>query len=77
MKSYIIDRIEDGIAVLECIKGSKEIIEIPRKALPKGAREGQVLCQNADGYIIDHEATAKRRSQMRERLNRLLKKEQN
>jgi len=74
MKTYIIDRIEDGIAVLECLEGSKEVIEMPRKTLPKGVKEGQVLCQDESGYTIDHEATAKRRTQMRERLNRLLKK---
>ena len=72
---YIIDRIEDGIAVIECSDGDEiTTIELPRKALPKGAREGHVLQKHGDNYTVDYEATNQRRAQLRERLNRLLKK---
>jgi len=71
--NYIIDRIEDGIAVLEC-QVTNEIIEVPRKALPKGAREGQLLQKDGDGFAIDKTATERRRQEMRARLDRILKK---
>lgn len=36
----IVDRIEDGIAVLE---GDDGVVEVPASWLPRGAREGSVL----------------------------------
>ena len=72
MTTYIIDRIEDGIATLET--GEGEILHLPKKALPKGAREGHVLQKDGEVFTIDHEATNQRRQQLRERLNKLLKK---
>ena len=81
MTTYIIDRIEDGIAVLECLDtdlGNRdEMLELPRAALPKGVREGQVLRKDGDGFTIDYEATQKRRDNMRSRLDKLLKKDKN
>jgi len=71
--TYIIDRIEDGIAVLEC-QATKEIIELPRKALPRGAREGQMLLKEEDGFVIDKAGTQKRKDEMRARLDRILGK---
>jgi len=71
--TYIIDRIEDGIAVLEC-HVSGEIIELPKKALPKGAREGQMLQKDGDGFVIDKAGTQKRKEEMQARLDRILKK---
>ena len=72
-KGYIIDRIEDGIAVLECLE-TNEIIEMPRNQLPKGCREGLMLQKEGDSYTIDHHATKKRRENMQSRLEKLLKK---
>jgi len=69
---YIIDRIEDGIAVLENKSG--EIIELPRKDLPKGAREGQCLIKEGEGYAIDRAGTEKRKAEMKARLDRILGK---
>jgi len=69
---YIIDRIEDGIAVIESKSG--EIIELPKTALPKGAREGQCLIKKGDGYIIDKAGTEKRKAEMRSRLDKILGK---
>lgn len=69
---YIIDRIEDGIAVIESKSG--EVIELPKNALPKSAREGQCLIKEGDGYIIDKAATEKRRAEMRSRLDKILGK---
>jgi len=69
--THIIDRIEDGIAVLEC-KATGEIIELPKSALPKSAREGHMLAKDGDTYVIDREATQKRRDEMKARLEKIL-----
>ena len=71
MTSFIIDRIEDGIAVLEC-QTTGDIIEIPKSDLPKTAREGHVLMKDGDGYAIDREATQRRRDNIRSRLEKIL-----
>ena len=67
--NYIIDRIENGIAVIEY---EDKIFEIPKSKLPKGAKEGHVLIKNGDLYVIDHDLTNKRRSSIKNRLEKLL-----
>jgi len=74
--TYLIDRIEGGIAVLEAVT-TNEIIEVPKENLPKTAREGHVLRKDGDTYTIDREATNKRREQLRERLENILKRSEN
>ena len=69
--THIIDRIEDGIAVIEC-KATGEIIELPKSAMPKGAREGQMLLKDGDTFTINREATQRRRDEMRARLEKIL-----
>ena len=69
--NYIIDRIEAGIAVLEC-QSTGAILEIPKSALPKKVREGQVLLKSGEEYIIDLEATEQRRLNIKKRLEKLL-----
>jgi len=71
--NYVVDRIEDGIAVLECIQ-TNEVIEMPRGELPKGCREGLMLQKGSGGYAIDQEATKKRREMIQSKLDRLLKR---
>ena len=71
--TYVIDRIEDGIAVLECME-TQEIIEIPQDRLPRGCREGQLLQKDGEAYTIDHAATNKRKENMQSRLDAILKK---
>ena len=71
--TYVIDRIEDGIAVLECMT-TDEIIELPKEALPKTAREGHIVIRDGDTFTIDREATQRRREQIRERLERILRR---
>jgi len=72
--TYIIDRIEDGIAVLEC-QTTYEIIEVPKSDLPKTAREGHVLVKAGDFFAIDREATQKRRDDLKRRLEKILGRE--
>jgi len=72
--TYIIDRIEAGIAVLEC-QYTYEIIEIPKSELPKTAREGHVLTKMEGFFVIDREETQKRRDDLKRRLERILGRE--
>jgi hypothetical protein len=70
---WVIDRIEDGVAVLENTETGEES-ERPKKELPKGAKEGQVLTDDgvAGGSLrIDKEETAARSARIRERFERL------
>lgn len=66
----IIDRLEDGFAVLEL--EDETTVNIPLENAPVGAREGAVV-EYADGAIlsIDEEATAERAARLRARLERL------
>jgi len=71
---YIVDRIEDRIAILECCETETEL-EVKKSVLPKGVREGDVL-NLVDGiYSIDREATEKMRNDIRARLDRLFHNE--
>ena len=67
---YIIDRIESGIAVCNCM-ATGEDIEIPASELPPRSKEGDVLAKNDDGYVYDAELTAQRRANLTDRMNRL------
>jgi len=55
----IIDRFEEGFAI--CEKDGMELIKISRDLLPETAKEGDVVVAFGDGYIIDSDATEKRR----------------
>lgn len=65
----IIDRIEDGFAVVELDGG---VCSIPLSDAPAGVREGQVV-KVEDGRIVsvDEEATARRAAAMHSRFQRL------
>ena len=67
--NYIIDRIENGIAVLE---SQDEMLEVPKSMLPKEAKEGHVLFKDGESYVIDWDLTNKRRSDIKNRLEKLL-----
>ena len=72
--TYVIDRIEAGIAVLEC-QATSEVIEISKNLLPKTAREGHVVTKAGDIYTINREATQKRRDDLKRRLEKILGRE--
>lgn len=63
---YIIDRLEDGIAV--CENELKKLISIPKDKLPEGLREGDVLEEQGGVFSRSDEDTARRRSEMRKKL---------
>jgi hypothetical protein len=66
----VIDRIENGIAVVE---DGGRMTEIPLAELPKGAKEGSVLKKTKDGYELDLQTEAEMRKKLAERTRRLFK----
>ena len=70
MMHYIIDRIESGIAVCNCMTTGEDI-EIPVSELPPRSKEGDVLIKSDSGYVFDAELTAQRRANLTDRMNRL------
>lgn len=67
----IIDRIEDGVAVLLPQPDEKYPIHWPTGHLPKGAREGSVLIITME---VDHDETHKRQQKARDLIQRLKNK---
>lgn len=69
---YVIDRIENDIAILEEIN-TKEIVELNIKELPNDIEEGKVLIKVDDNYLIDEEEKIIREKEISERFKNLLK----
>lgn len=67
---YIIDRIEDNIAILEQ-QDTKEFINISTNILPNGIKEGMILSIINNTYTIDIKATEKREKEVLEKFKRL------
>lgn len=61
---WVIDRMEGDLAVIEVAEG--KTVNIPRTALPEGAKEGSVL-----RIAIDREEEARRRKKIRSLFDRL------
>lgn len=69
----IVDRTENGIAILE--KEDLSHIEVALTDLPKGTKEGSVVIQNEDGsYSLDLNEEEARRKRMLELQKNLFKK---
>ncbi|MBQ6019025.1 MAG: DUF3006 domain-containing protein [Clostridia bacterium] len=58
----IIDRIENGYAVLEI--GENRFDTVPVSVLPKGAREGSVLAERNGVYTLDAAAEKARKKRL-------------
>ena len=63
---YIIDRLEEGIAV--CENELKKLISIPRDQLPDGSKEGDVLEELEGRFSRSDQETEARRKAMRKKL---------
>lgn len=63
---YIIDRLEEGIAV--CENELKKLISIPKDLLPDGLKEGDVLEEQEGRLLRDEQGTEARRKEMRKKL---------
>lgn len=68
----VVDRVENGIAVIENENG--DLFRLPLSELPEGVREGSVLVHNCEGYALDMLATEERRKKNAERTRSLFKK---
>ena len=69
---YIIDRLEEGIAV--CENELKKLISIPKDQLPDGSKEGDVLEELEGRFSRSDEETEARRKEMRKNLMDLFEK---
>ena len=70
---YIVDKIENDIAVLEN-KDTREIINVDISYLPSLIKEGSILKYDGSKYYIDNELEMKRRQDLLERFKRLRNK---
>lgn len=66
---YVIDRIEEGIAVL--VRDSGEKMEVPLSGLPAGAHEGSCLRPCERGFALDEGEEAMRKRRIERKLNAL------
>lgn len=66
MLQYIIDHFEEKYAI--CEDENKEMIQIPKKELPPGAKEGDILCACSGILHLDESSTSERRSQIRRKM---------
>lgn len=69
---YTVDRIEEGIAVLE--KEDLTHISISVENLPQGVKEGSILIFDGVNYIIDTVSEGERRKSVLEKQNLLFKR---
>ena len=73
MPRWIIDRIENGIAVLESVEGANTIYH-PVTDLPNSAREGMALINDGQVFLPDESEEAYTRSRrIKEKFERLKK----
>ena len=66
---YVIDRIEEGIAVL--VRDSGEKMEVPLSDLPSGAHEGSCLRPCERGFALDEGEETTRKRRIERKLNSL------
>ena len=69
---YIIDRIEDNIAILEN-QETKEMIDIDINELPVNIKEGNVLIYENKKYYIDVNLEQERKKNILEKFQKLRK----
>lgn len=69
MKKFIIDRLEDSKAVLECENG--DIVTLEKTSLPKNVKEGDVLFFEEGSYFLNADETEQRRQKIKNLMNSL------
>ncbi len=67
----IVDRLEDDVAVIETDTVS---LTLPRSSLPSDVREGDILAETVQGYVVLEEETHRRREELVARTRRIIKK---
>lgn len=68
---YIVDRIEENIAV--CEDENKKMVDIEIDKLPIGVKEGDIIKQLKGKYIIDKETRKERKKNIQKRMDNLWK----
>jgi len=71
---YIVDRIESGIAICNCMS-TGETMEIKASELPPKTKEGDILAKDGGKYVYDEELSQKRLARLRERVDRLFERQ--
>ena len=69
-QNWVIDRIEEGWAVLEC-SGTLESINVLVSNLPPGIKPGVTVVKLKNGWIINEADTADRAARIHKRFNRI------
>lgn len=69
---YAVDRIENGIVILENIE-DKSIKEESVRKLPIGIKEGDVVSYNSFTYVLDKKEKEERIKRISEKMQRLRK----
>lgn len=69
---YIVDRIENNIAILEN-KKTKEMIDVDINILPPNIHEGAILIFKDNKYIINQDLEIERKKSILEKFNCLRK----
>lgn len=67
---WVVDRFEGGFAVCQDME-SKEMRDVPRAELPEGVREGSVLLQEKDLWVLDEEDAKARSERIRKKMDDL------
>lgn len=71
---YIVDRIEDNVAVLEN-KETKKITDVSLSLLPKDIKEGNVLKYENNTYILDKKEEEERKKAILTKFEKLKNKD--
>lgn len=73
MTMYIVDRLEEMLAVIEVTESddTTRYIKVNRDQLPSNVQEGDMLLNNDDVWQIDVQATQQRREKMKQRFRKL------
>lgn len=69
-KEYTIDRFENELAVCED-RNTKEMVNIPRKNLPEGIKEGSILKYKDGKYTIDLNKEKEVSDRIKEKMDKL------
>lgn len=69
---FVIDRIEEGIAVI--LDDKNKTFKIRSNEIEGNVRDGAVVVNDNNRWTVDDEETNKRKEAMRARLNRLFNK---
>ena len=68
--SWVIDRIEEGWAVLENAS-TREVINVPLAKIPEGAKPGDTLINYKSKWLIDLADTRERAKRVKSRFDRI------